>query len=64
MDSGKIGEFLAMEDDEFTMGVLTDNYFGFAKGNGRVVGLDLADNNVEMAGHVLGDSAGLLPRST
>ena len=64
MDSGKIEGFLVMEDGDFTMGVFTDNYFSFAKGNGRAVGLELVDDNVEMDGQVLGECAGLLKRST
>ena len=64
MDSGKIEGFLVMEDGNFTLGVLIDNYFGFAKGNGRAVGLELVDDNVELDGQVLGDCAGLLQRST
>ena len=64
MDSGKIEGFLVMEDGDFTLGVLTDNYFCFAKGNGRAVGLELVDENVEMDGQVLGVCADLLQGST
>ena len=61
VESGKIERFLVIEDGDFTMGDLTDNYFGSAKGIGRAVGLDLVDDIVEMDGQILGDCAGLLP---
>ena len=61
VEDGVVQGFAFVEDGDIFLIIQANRYSSIAHGVGRVLGLDLIDNLVELQGQVLGENTHLLP---